>query len=94
MKRAVHFCSFSALDDLPKKLHRDEVAVCRALVAAGRFSIFEVCDPKAPRLSSAVSDLIDRGRITTTRATFPWTNVELTDAGREWLRATQTRENS
>ncbi len=54
-----HVCSFSALDDLPAKLHRDSDAVEAAVKAAGRVSIFEV----NARLATTLDSLERLGRL-------------------------------
>ena len=81
--RGVQVCVFSALDDVPKKLRGDARTVLAVLARAKRFSEFEVDGP----LGAALEDLIRRKLITTDheRHGYPWTAVDLTDAGRAML---------
>lgn len=72
--------TFTALDDVPRKLRNNAPTVLRALAKVGRFSCFEV-DGK---LGAAITSLIRDGMITTDHETigYPWTLVTITDAGR------------
>jgi hypothetical protein len=81
MPGVVFVDSFSALDDLPVKSRRDRLAILAALEKAGRFSAFEVDRHLAPTVTAILaSDWIAR-----TWGEYPWTYVELSDAGREAL---------
>jgi len=72
VNRAVHVCSFSALDDLPKKLHGNDAAVLDALRRAGRFSAFEV----TPELGRTLDRLRAIGRIVYGKGgAYPWATV-------------------
>ena len=76
-KLAVHLCSFSALDELPKRLYGDDDAVFDAIKRAGRFSVFEV--NYNARLASTVARLFKGGRlrsVLTDRTTYPWVMIE------------------
>lgn len=79
----VHICSFSALDDIPKRKHRDRRVVLAALKKAGRFSGFEVTETQA--LARSVTALQDEGLIVTTPLQFPWSKVEVTAKGEAFL---------
>jgi len=74
---AVHIDRFSSLDDLPKKLYGDEMAVLRALAKPQRFSAFEMTGT----LFSTIKRLEAEGLLKIERDTYPWTNTPLTDAG-------------
>lgn len=81
----VHVCQFSALNDIPARKRGDLRTVLSVLDKAKRFSCFEVTEHAA--LAGSVDALIKRGLITTDneRHGYPWTAVELTDAGRRFL---------
>ena len=84
-RHRIHICSHSVgLDEMPKRQQRDRVAVLRMLEQAGRFSVFEVTANQT--IARTVQGLIDREYVTTSiECGFPWTTVELTDAGRALL---------
>lgn len=80
-----HICSFSSLDDLRKKDRDDADKVLAVLARAGRFSTFEADGT----LGSTIQGLLNRKLIRTTGGEYPWTTVELTDAGKKQLEATR-----
>lgn len=90
----VHVCRFSAgLDELPRRKQGDRRAVLEVLVRAGRFSVFEACDNQI--IASMMTRLmhgnaINPPMIRSTGGEFPWTNVELTEAGKAYLEAIGT----
>jgi hypothetical protein len=81
--REIHVCSFSSLDDLPKKLHGSKRHVLGILARKRRFSCFEASDSIS--LGRTITRLIRKGKIETTDLGYPWTGVELTNAGRAAL---------
>ena len=79
---AVHICHFSSLDDLPKKEHGNPVSVLRVLDKVGRFSAFEM----EGKLAHSMTYIIRKKWVKTDISCgYPWTDVELTQAGREAL---------
>lgn len=73
----IHICSFSALD-IPRGKRNDYEAVKAALLAAGRFSIFEATDTaKMARLFDRLSKDPELEFVT---LQFPWTAVKRRDA--------------
>ena len=73
---AVHVCSFTSLDAVPKKKHGDKEAVYAALRRAGRYSCFEMNGT----LWGSIEQLVSEGRITLDGTTpYPWTNVRFPD---------------
>ena len=67
-----HACRFTTLDDLPKRKHGDAVAVKAALLAAGRFSVFDVSTDK---LGNTIEALADSGQIVLDNSRYPWVLV-------------------
>ncbi len=81
----VHICSFTTLDDIPKKKRGDDIEVGRVLARAGRFSCFDL--DESTRLASAVMRL---GRIgwfefDPNAEGYPWTLATVTPEGRAAL---------
>jgi hypothetical protein len=69
---------FSSLDDLPKKMYGDDMAVLRALAGPQRFSCFEMTGG----LFATIRRLEAQGLLTVDSTTpYPWTNTPLTEAG-------------
>lgn len=85
LPRGAHLCRFSSLDDVPKRRRGDHMAVGMALLAAGRFSTFEVDGS----LAGALRDLERRGWFVfdSKSVGYPWTLALATDAGRAALAA-------
>lgn len=81
---AFHIDSFTSLDDLPRKQHGNPLAVLAALQSAGRFSTFEASE--YPRLGSTLTTVLKSNWIERTWGAYPWTFVELSDAGRAALK--------
>lgn len=78
-------CQFTSLDDLPKKSYKDPAAVLQAISKAGRFSVFEVTSSKV--LAKTMDTLGAWGFYKTVGGEYPWCEIEITDAGREFLQA-------
>ena len=73
-------CTFSVgLDDLPRKKQRDSYAVLAVLAEKRRFSVFEATANQD--IANTMTRIQRSGWVTTTPVGFPWTDVELTDAG-------------
>ena len=99
MKEMIFVCSFSAgLDEMPRALQANAVAVLAVLKKAGRFSVFEATanDTIARMMTrlcykgySTVRDGVrtDYGRLieTDNSCGYPWTKVKLTPAGERLL---------
>ena len=75
---------FSAgLDDLNRKQQADMQIVLRVMEKAKRFSSFEASDNDV--IARTVTDIFRLGYVKDIGGGYPWTNVELTDAGRAFL---------
>lgn len=75
---------FSAgLDDLNRKQQADMQIVLRVMEKAKRFSSFEASDNDV--IARTVTDIFRLGYVKDMGGGYPWTNVELTDAGRKFL---------
>ena len=81
MPHATHICCFTALDDVPRKQRGDLIVVLRALERVGRFSCFEM----DRALASTVMEIRRRGWTKHEVLGYPWTKVEITEAGRAAL---------
>jgi len=68
----IHICSFSALD-IPRGKRNDYEAVKAALLAAGRFSVFEATDTQ--RTARLFTRLMKDPELEFTTLQFPWTAV-------------------
>lgn len=69
---AVHICRFDSADHLTGK-QRTYESVKSAVIAAGRYSVFEATSSKK---NAAIFNAIDRDpELIVERAGFPWTNV-------------------
>lgn len=75
----MHICSFSSLDELPKKDCGDPVKVLRVLAKAGRFSTFEINGKLCHTMTWLLND---SGWVKDIGGDYPWTNVELTELGK------------
>lgn len=74
--------TFSSLDELPKKLYGDDLAVLRALSKSERFGCFEM----TAGLHDTIKRLEQRGFLRIDNDTpYPWTNTPLTAVGRAML---------
>lgn len=69
----IHLDCFTALDNLPKKLHGDTAAVKAALLKAGRFSVFDV----TPKLARTLDHLVYTRQIVqdSESVSYPWVLV-------------------
>jgi hypothetical protein len=85
MARSFHIDCFSSLDDLTKQQRRDKIAVLNAITAAGRFSVFDAGEPP---LGATITEIFRLGWAKNAGGGYPWTNVEITEAGRAALAAT------
>lgn len=75
---------FSAgLDDLSRKQQKDHVTVLRALSKMTRYSVFEATENDS--IARTMDYIIKANLIAHTGGAFPWSNFELTDAGRAVL---------
>lgn len=78
----VHVCTFSALDDIPKRLKGDQyrTAVRETLRTTGKFSCFEV----TTKLAKVLDDLKASGEIEFVndekKYAFPWVGVRVVTA--------------
>lgn len=80
---------FSSLDDLPKKLYGDDMAVLKALSVSQRFSCFEMTG----KLFNTIKRLEQNGFLRIDNTTpYPWTNTPLTAAGKAMLNEPQTKD--
>jgi hypothetical protein len=89
MSDAIFICSFSSgLDDMPRKDQRDIAKVLRVLEQCGRFSVFEATDNQT--IATTMTKLFQSGLIETDNSCgYPWTMVNLTDAGKRYLQDAQ-----
>jgi len=81
--KGVFICGFTALDDLPGKDRKSPVAVLRLLAETKRFSVF---DANSPILARSLERIVNSGWAEFTPEIFPWTSVEVTEAGHEALK--------
>lgn len=72
---------FSALDDIPRKHWGNAWVVLAMLQKVGRFSCFEM----EGKLASTMTMIVNSNWIAKTWGEYPWTYVELSDAGRAAL---------
>lgn len=79
----------SGLDDLPRKQQGDAGAVLRVLDKCKRFSVFEATANE--RIARTMDYVFKAELVRSTGGGFPWTNVELTDKGREVLKAAESK---
>ena len=99
MSYAVHIDRFSSgLDDLTRKQQADHIAVLKVLARTGRYSIFEATENQV--IAKTMDRLLWKECITVTAGVkqkhglllkrtggeYPWTTVELTDAGKQLIR--------
>jgi hypothetical protein len=79
---------FSAgLDELTRKQQRSFTEVLRVLDRTKRFSIFEATENQV--IARTMDGLTEQGLINVTPQGYPWSAVELTDAGRGLLEKTK-----
>lgn len=75
---------FSAgLDELTRRQQKSFTEVLRVLDRTKRFSIFEATDNQV--IARTMDCLTEQALIRVTPQGYPWSAVELTDAGRKWL---------
>ena len=67
------------IDELPRKQQAEPAAVLRVLAKAKRFSIFEATANDV--IARTMDRLFERDYVRSLGGSFPWTNVEITDAG-------------
>ena len=83
-KYVVHIDRFSAgLDELTRRQQADPREVLRCLDRIKRFSIFEATDNQT--IAKTMDLLEERKLIVTTPRGYPWSDVELTEAGRRMI---------
>lgn len=70
----------AGLDELTAKQARDPVVVLKTLDSIKRFSVFEATENQV--IAKTMDMIFKRGYAVRMGGEFPWTNVELTDAGR------------
>lgn len=76
---------FSAgLDDLSRKEQKNHVAVLRAMSKMTRYSVFEATENDS--IARTLDYIIKKGFIKHTGGSFPWSNFELTESGRELIK--------
>jgi hypothetical protein len=98
MSYAVHIDRFSAgLDDLTRKQQADHIAVLRVLARTKRFSCFEASENqviaktmdrllwKECTTVNGVEKIKHGVLLKRTGGEYPWTTVELTDAGKRLI---------
>ncbi len=98
MSTAFHTDWFSTeLDDLTRKQQADHIEVLRVLARTGRYSIFEATENEVialtmdrllwvPFVSSSNGVITDHGLlIKKTGGQYPWSDVEVTEAGKRLL---------
>lgn len=82
---------FSAgLDDLTRKQQKDHVEVLRALSKMTLYSVFEATENDS--IARTMDYIIKAGFIKHTGGAFPWSNFELTDAGRAAIATSTSKE--
>ena len=83
-KPIAHICTFTTgLDELTRKQHADARAVLRVLAEHKRFSVFEAT--ANPTIAATMDRLGEQGYIKSAGGTFPWCEVEITEAGQAFL---------
>jgi len=81
MGYAVYMDNFtSGLDDLTRKQQGDPAIVLAVLDKHKRFSVFEAT--ANDRIARMMDLIFKRGYVRDIGGGFPWTNVEITEAGR------------
>lgn len=87
MSGAIFIDNFSSgLDELPRKQQGSAEAVLRVLHQRKRFSVFEVTANDI--IARTVTRVIKQRYVRELGGAFPWTNVELTEAGLALIGAT------
>lgn len=80
---AVHLCTFSVgIDELPRSKQRDAAEVLKILAANKRFSVFEAT---ANNVIAKTMDRMQGHYFTVTGGSYPWCEIELTEAGKKLL---------
>ena len=75
---------FSAgLDELSRKDQRNQLKVLAVLAQAKLFSVFEATENAV--IAATMTTVMKSGWVADVGGGYPWTNIELTDAGREAL---------
>lgn len=86
MKRRTFICSFSSgLDDMKRSDQKDMRAVLRVLDKWKRYSCFDASANDA--IAKTVTDIYRLGFVKDVGGAYPWSEVELTDAGRVFMEA-------
>lgn len=72
----MHLCRFDTTGDLPAKERRDYATVKAAVLAAGRFSVFEASEtPTSRRLFTRLEHDPELELILDPAYAYPWTGV-------------------
>jgi len=80
----IHLCVFSSgIDDLPRRKQADDLAVLRVLAETKRFSVFEA--GANDTIARTMTRLMASPYLRDLGGAYPWTHVELTDAGKALL---------
>lgn len=82
-------CSFSVgIDDLTLKEQAQCEPVLRVLQRSGRFSVFEATANQT--IAKTITRLMKGGYLKSMGGAFPWTNVQLTEAGKRLIATPET----
>jgi len=80
-------CSFSVgIDEMPRRKQADDLAVLRVLAETQRFSIFEATANQT--IARTMTRLMASPYLRDLGGAYPWTHVEVTEAGHAALGAT------
>lgn len=82
---SIIMCSFgTGIDEMPRKDQRDHLKVLRVLAQEKRFSIFEAT---ANQVIAKTMDYLlkESGLVKSVGGAYPWTEIEITEAGRAEL---------
>lgn len=83
-KKRIFLDRFTAgLDDMKRADQRDPVAVLRVLEKIKRFSVFEASDNDT--IATTMTMLFERGYVKDIGGGYPWTNIEITEAGQQFI---------
>jgi hypothetical protein len=83
---SIIICRFSdRIEDMRRNDQRRPVAVLRVLDKCKRFSVFEATGNAV--IARTMTNLFDRGYVKSIGGAFPWTEVEITEAGRKLMQA-------
>ncbi|WP_327210448.1 hypothetical protein [Rhizobium leguminosarum] len=84
MTEQVFIDEFSTgLDELSRRRQRSTREVLKALLGMKRVSVFEITENDV--IAATVQRIVDRKLAVVTPGTYPWSDVEVTDAGRDYI---------